>query len=106
MLLARCVQVDLNIKFEYNAITEGGADLKPMFGPGHVGLSNLGNYCYLASTLQAIWGIPAFAAAYVNNDAAAAIARSAPADIEKDFCAQFAKVGVALLTGTAISAYF
>lgn len=45
--------MDLNIKFEYNAITEGGAELKPMFGRGLVGLNNLGNYCYMSSILQA-----------------------------------------------------
>jgi Ubiquitin carboxyl-terminal hydrolase len=91
------VQVDLNIKFEYNAITEGGADLKPMFGPGLVGLNNLGNYCYMSSILQAVWGIPAFAQAYIGDTER--IMRGAPVDVAADFCAQFAKVGNALVKG-------
>ena len=89
--------MDLNIKFEYNAITEGGADLQPLFGPGHVGLNNLGNYCYMSSILQAVWGVPAFAQTYVTGTER--IMRGAPADVALDFAAQFAKVGHALHTG-------
>ena len=91
------VQVDLNIKFEYNTITEGGAELKPMFGAGHVGLNNLGNYCYMSSILQAVWSIPAFGQVYA--DRVEAILRSVPKDVAFDFPCQFAKVGYALVKG-------
>ena len=89
--------MDLNIKFEYNAITEGERDLKPMFGPGLVGLNNLGNYCYMNSILQAIWGIPAFAHTYCSSTNA--IMKGAPAEVASDFPAQFTKVGNALVKG-------
>jgi hypothetical protein len=91
------MQINMNIEFEYNAITEGGAELKPMFGRGHVGLTNLGNYCYMNSILQAVWSIPAFAQMYVLG--VENIMRSVPADVLFDFPAQFAKVGHALVTG-------
>lgn len=45
-------QVDLNMRFEFDAITEAGAALVPLSGPGHVGLVNLGNSCYMNSCLQ------------------------------------------------------
>ena len=45
-------KVDLNMRFEFDAITEAGAHLVPLSGPGHVGLVNLGNSCYMNSCLQ------------------------------------------------------
>ena len=93
--------MDLNIKFEYNAITEGGQDLKPLFGAGHVGLNNLGNYCYMSSILQALWGIPAFAQTFVQGTGK--IMQDAPREVQFDFPAQFAKVGHALVTGAPLA---
>ena len=46
------MQVDLNMRFEFDAITEAGSALVPLAGPGHVGLVNLGNSCYMNSCLQ------------------------------------------------------
>ena len=71
--------------------------LTPVQGAHRVGLTNLGNFCYMSSVLQAIWGIPALNELYVKN--IQLIRRTAPSDIANDFLAQFAKLGYALVTG-------
>jgi ubiquitin carboxyl-terminal hydrolase 5/13 len=59
------LQVDLNVRFEFDAVTEGGGGaLVALRGPGHVGLQNLGNSCYMASVMQLLFSVPEFAARY------------------------------------------
>lgn len=54
------------MRFEFDAITEAGAHLVPLSGPGHVGLVNLGNSCYMNSCLQV--GV-----AMMNDDACSCV---------------------------------
>jgi len=55
------LELDLNQKFgEWVAIQEAGSNLKPVYGPGYTGLMNLGNSCYLNSTMQVVFTIPTF----------------------------------------------
>ena len=61
------LQIDLNLKHEFDAITEDGASLTPLSGPGYVGLQNLGNSCYLNATLQALCVVPAFTRQYADR---------------------------------------
>lgn len=46
------LNIDFNMNYEFDKITESGSELVPLYGPGHVGLVNLGNSCYLNSVVQ------------------------------------------------------
>ncbi|KAI5283669.1 hypothetical protein KEM55_001424, partial [Ascosphaera atra] len=41
-------------------MSSDGEEAEWLFGPGFTGMKNLGNSCYLASTLQCLFSIPAF----------------------------------------------
>lgn len=61
------LELDLNQKFgEWAAIQEAGSNLQPLYGPGYTGLINLGNSCYLNSTMQVIFTVPGFVERYFH----------------------------------------
>ncbi|CAO1631476.1 unnamed protein product [Sympodiomycopsis kandeliae] len=60
------LQLEQNLKFDFNMTGEDGKELEPLFGPGLTGLKNLGNSCYLASTLQSLFSFPAFQTRYAD----------------------------------------
>lgn len=92
------LQVDLNLRHEWDVIAESGSALSPLSGPGAIGLDNLGNSCYMSSVLQLLLAIPEMDDRYVSDGAADTIFKSAPADAAGDFITSFAKVASALLT--------
>ncbi|KAG6895103.1 hypothetical protein C0993_010160 [Termitomyces sp. T159_Od127] len=58
------LQIEQNLRYDFSLTSEDGHALEPLFGPGLTGLANLGNSCYIASTLQALFSLPAFKARY------------------------------------------
>lgn len=58
------LQIEQNLRWEFSMTTEDGKELKPLFGEGFTGLKNLGNSCYLASSLQCLFALPQFKARY------------------------------------------
>ncbi|KIW45357.1 uncharacterized protein PV06_03753 [Exophiala oligosperma] len=62
------MQVEQNLKWDFSMTTEDGKELKPLFGPGFTGLKNIGNSCYLASTMQCLFSLPEFQQRYYHPD--------------------------------------
>ncbi|KAF2734720.1 ubiquitin carboxyl-terminal hydrolase 14 [Polyplosphaeria fusca] len=89
------MQVEQNLLWEFSMTTEDGKELKPLFGPGFTGLKNLGNSCYLASTLQSLFSFPEFANRYYLPNEAPPTTSQPAEDLET----QLRKVADGLLSG-------
>ncbi len=50
---------------------------EPIFGPGLTGLSNLGNSCYMASTIQTLFSLPSFRSRYYTSSTSTSVVDSA-----------------------------
>uniref|UniRef100_A0A8C1KCY4 Ubiquitin carboxyl-terminal hydrolase n=1 Tax=Cyprinus carpio TaxID=7962 RepID=A0A8C1KCY4_CYPCA len=82
---------------DWEVIQEAGLKLKPVYGSGYTGIKNLGNSCYLSTTMQVLFSIPEFQRAYVGN--LQRIFDYSPLDPTQDFNTQMAKLGHGLLSG-------
>lgn len=60
------LQIEQNMRWEFSMTTEDGKELKPLFGEGFTGLKNLGNSCYLASSVQCLFALPQFKRRYYH----------------------------------------
>ncbi|KAJ3800864.1 ubiquitin carboxyl-terminal hydrolase 14 [Lentinula aff. detonsa] len=58
------MQIEHNLKYDFSLTNEDGKALEPIYGEGLTGLRNLGNSCYMASVLQAIFALPEFRERY------------------------------------------
>ncbi|KAL5706699.1 ubiquitinyl hydrolase 1 [Ranunculus cassubicifolius] len=92
-------ELDQNTNFDWNRIQESGQEVEPLFGPGYTGLLNIGNSCYLASTLQLVFSTESFYSRYYKNQALKLAFETAPSDPTVDLNTQLTKLGHGLLSG-------
>lgn len=59
------MQIEQNLRWEFSLTSKDGKELEPLFGKGLTGLKNLGNSCYLASSLQCLFALPKFQQRYL-----------------------------------------
>ncbi|RVW70343.1 Ubiquitin carboxyl-terminal hydrolase 14 [Vitis vinifera] len=84
-------ELDQNTNFDWNRIQESGQEVEPLFGPGYTGLVNLGNSCYLASTMQVVFSTQSFHSRYYLSQSLKAAFETAPADPTVDLNMQLNK---------------
>lgn len=61
------MEYDITSRHDFNAVTEAGATLVPVYGPGFTGLRNMGNSCYLASVVQCLFSLSSFVAPFAGS---------------------------------------
>lgn len=89
------MQVEQNLRWDFAMVTEDGKELQPLFGSELTGLKNLGNSCYLNSTLQALFSMPEFKERYYLPDQAPPNAALPAEDLET----QLRKIADGMISG-------
>lgn len=89
------MQVEQNLKWDFSMTTEDGRELKPLFGNGFTGLKNIGNSCYLASSVQCLFALPEFQQRYYHPNSQPPSTNQPAEDLET----QLRKLADGLLSG-------
>lgn len=85
------MQVDLNLNYDWSKICEpGDKPLVRLRGPGLVGLKNLGQSCYMNSSVQLLLALPEVKQRYLDADFQ--IRKSGPSEVQNDLISQVAKL--------------
>ncbi|KAJ4843006.1 ubiquitin-specific protease ubp14 [Turnera subulata] len=92
-------ELDQNTNFDWNRIQENGQEAEPLFGPGYTGLTNLGNSCYMAATMQVVFSTHSFSSRYYASQSLKGAFETAPADPTVDLNMQLTKLAHGLLCG-------
>ncbi|CAK8992054.1 Ubiquitin carboxyl-terminal hydrolase 5 (Deubiquitinating enzyme 5) (Isopeptidase T) (Ubiquitin thioesterase 5) (Ubiquitin-specific-processing protease 5), partial [Durusdinium trenchii] len=96
------MEIDLNKSLTFSAVLEGGEKLVPTYGPGHVGLFNLGNSCYCNSVLQVLFSLEPFQQRFFYGldqavkDGRDAAFTAAPPEPQSDLATQFVKFAASM----------
>ncbi|RMZ75625.1 hypothetical protein DV738_g5367, partial [Chaetothyriales sp. CBS 135597] len=89
------MQIEQNLRWDFAMVSEDGKDLQPIYGSGFTGLKNLGNSCYLASSVQCLFSLPEFQERYLRPNDQAPTAPFPAEDLEL----QLRKLADGLLSG-------
>lgn len=93
------LQLEQNMNFDFAMTGEDGHALRPLFGPGLTGLKNLGNSCYMASTLQTLFSLDAFKQRYAESSVRSHAYTCDKTDPSQCLECQMIKIGDGLLSG-------
>lgn len=72
------LQLEQNVQFDFSMVGNDGQSMAPAYGPHRTGMQNLGNSCYMASTLQALFSLPSWQHRYDHLAAHAESCERAP----------------------------
>lgn len=89
------MNVEENLRWDFAMTGEDGQGFKKLFGKGLTGLKNLGNSCYLASSLQCLFALPQFQRRYFLLQDVPVVAANPAQDLET----QLRKLADGLLSG-------
>ncbi|KPA80635.1 putative Ubiquitin hydrolase [Leptomonas pyrrhocoris] len=92
------LEYDYSSQFDFNKITEAGANLVPVYGPGHTGMYNIGNTCYLASVVQCLMSFAPFQHAFYPDKSTPHQAQCTADPYNCRYC-QTERVAAGLLSG-------